>query len=155
MIEKCKCDKCLAEGECETIEYACVNEASEEINVKGKIEEINTLRYITGITASVCNKCLMKRKIRFILFALTFAVASIPFFITGEYLEFGFIFIVVAVTVSLLSTASHELEYAARLNYKKWRNGSNEVVLHPKLMKTEVWEEILKNKDNGKFKILP
>jgi len=154
MSDKCICDKCRKENECIEIEYACVYEGTEEVTENKKTRDINTLRYITSVTSRVCKKCLMKRKVRFILFALASALASLPFFITGEYLEFGFVFIVVAVTVGLLSTSSHEMEYVARLHYKKWREETNEFILHPKLFKKEAWEDILKNKDKGNFKII-
>ncbi len=73
------------------------------------------------------------------------ASASLPFFITGRLLEFGFVFIVVAVTVALLSAGSHEMEYTARLIYKKWREDNNETILHPKMVKISEWERLKKN----------
>lgn len=154
MKQFCKCDKCGVEQECEVEELACLLEGREEIESGGKKKEISTLKYITVITSRLCSGCIRKRKYRFLLFALASACASIPFFITGSLLEFGFVFIVVAVTVALLSTGSHEMEYAARLNYKKWREENKETILHPKMVKISEWEEIKKNCSVKNYKIL-
>lgn len=154
MKEKCRCDKCGSERECDVDEFVCISEGIEENEENGKIKETNTVKYLTSVTCRICGRCLNKRKIRFLLFALLAALGSLPFFISGQLFEFGFIFIVFAVTVALLSTGGHEKEYAARMHYKKWREENNELILHPKMVSKTVWSEILKNGSSGKFKII-
>jgi len=148
------CDKCGKEKECTVTEYVCLAETSEEAaGVKGK-QEIEVLKYLTEITCRLCRDCGRKRKLRFFLFSSVFLIGSLPFFISGNYLEFGFIFVITAVTILLLSSDKHEMEYLVKKSYQLYREENNEPVIHPKIITKKEWESLIKEPSKPGLRII-
>jgi hypothetical protein len=148
------CDKCGEEHECSTEDFVCVDDDQEEIRLVKKKKTINTYKYMAEVKCSLCHNCSHKRRVRFISFSLLFLAGSLPFFIWWNYIELGFILIVGAVTVALISGKGHEMEYTARHKYRIIQAGNDELVLHPKIITKTAWEKIIKNSAANNSRII-
>lgn len=142
------CDKCGKEKSCTIEEYACISE-KDKIPEKKKEKYSTIIRFLASVTCRLCDECAKKRKRNYLLVALLFFTSSLPFFIWWIYLEFGFTLLVLSAMVLYLSSNGHEMEYLAKMNYRKSIEGIEGAMLNPRIIKKARWDII--KKDPVKF----
>lgn len=142
------CDKCGKNGQVTVEEFVCLSE-HDNIPANKKEKYSTTFRFLASVTSRLCDECAGKRKKNFLLAALLFFVSSLPFLIWWIYLELGFVLLIISVTVLFLSSSGHEMEYIAKVHYRKLVEGKEDAILNPKIIKKARWEEI--KKDPAKF----
>ncbi len=142
------CDKCGKNRLVTVEEYVCLSE-KDNIPANKKEKYSTTFIYLASVTARLCDECSKKRKNNYLLGALLFFISSLPFFIWWMYLELGLILLIVSAAVLFLSSQGHELEYIAKINYRKFIEGKEDAILNPKIITKARWEEI--EKDPAKF----
>lgn len=135
------CDKCGKETECTIEEYVCLSE-KDTIPLNKKEKYSTTIRFLTSVTGKLCSECSQKRRHNYLLVSLLFFVSSLPFLIWWIYLELGLTLLVVSATVLFLSSKGHEMEYIAKINYRKSIEGKEGAIINPRIIKKELWEEM-------------